>query len=77
MASAEGTDSIELESVFSSKNRDIHSSTLKSTSGTDDGKWIWLSLSFLFPYNSRKTTMQNTKRKRNKKKTVQNPCPPS
>lgn len=39
MASAEGTDSIELESVFSSKNRDFHSSTLKSTSGTtDDGK---------------------------------------
>lgn len=38
MASAEGTDSIELESIFSSKNRDIHSSTLKSTSGTDDGK---------------------------------------
>lgn len=40
MASAEGTDSIELESVFSSKNRDFHSSTLKSTSGTtDDGKF--------------------------------------
>ncbi|XP_055321453.1 phosphatidylinositol 4-phosphate 5-kinase type-1 alpha-like isoform X30 [Sitodiplosis mosellana] len=38
MASAEGTDSIESESVFSSKNRDIHSSTLKSTSGTDDDK---------------------------------------
>ncbi|XP_031633372.1 phosphatidylinositol 4-phosphate 5-kinase type-1 beta isoform X4 [Contarinia nasturtii] len=38
MASAEGADSIELESVFSSKNRDIHSSTLKSTSGTDDDK---------------------------------------
>lgn len=35
MASAEGTDSIELESVFSSKNHDIHSSTLKSSS--DDG----------------------------------------
>lgn len=40
MASAEGTDSIELESVFSSKNRDIHSSTLKSTSGIEDGKQI-------------------------------------
>lgn len=39
MASAEGTDSIELESVFSSKNRDIHSSTIKSTSD-DDGKLI-------------------------------------
>lgn len=40
MASAEGTDSIELESVFSSKNRDFHSSTLKSTSGTtDDGEF--------------------------------------
>lgn len=38
MASAEGTDSIELESVFSSKNRDIHSSTLKSSSGIEDGK---------------------------------------
>lgn len=38
MASAEGTDSIEIESVFSNKNRDIHSSTLKSTS-EEDGKW--------------------------------------
>lgn len=37
MASAEGTDSIELDS-FSSKNRDIHSSTLKSTSVAEDGE---------------------------------------
>lgn len=37
MASAEGTDSIELDS-FSSKNRDIHSSTLKSASGAEDGE---------------------------------------
>lgn len=41
MASAEGTDSIEVESVFSSKNRDFHSSTLKSTSGTtDEGMYL-------------------------------------
>lgn len=34
MTSIEGTDSIELEceTLFSSKNKDIHSSTLKSTS---------------------------------------------
>lgn len=39
MTSTEGADSIELEceTIFSSKNRDIHSSTLKSTS-EDDGK---------------------------------------
>lgn len=57
MASAEGTDSIEVESVFSSKNRDIHSSTLKSTSGTEDGKQIHFHISCI----SRKKSVQNTK----------------
>lgn len=48
MASTEGTDSIELESVFSSKN--IHSSTLKSSSGTEDGKHfkIYTDLQYMY-----------------------------
>lgn len=44
MASAEGIDSIEVESVLSTKNTaDTHSSSaMKSTTSQDDGKFLYL-----------------------------------
>lgn len=69
MASAEGTDSIELESVFSSKNRDIHSSTLKSTSGTEDGKQIVYT--HKHTYNNKKKTPSICKSSSRKTRTNQ------